>query len=135
MKQKYCFTIILIIFALANKPFTVVAQDAWDDVNTFSLNKVAPHVNVIPYADETAIGKHLFGQCREHAAGSAIEPVCPWQKTLPSALLISTRIAMMSPTGPTSPSPATSRPKGSASRSTPISTTNSPPILPTLPAR
>ena len=55
MKQKYCFTIILIIFALANKPFTVVAQDAWDDVNTFSLNKVAPHVNVIPYADETAI--------------------------------------------------------------------------------
>ncbi|MBQ1779804.1 MAG: hypothetical protein II001_00005, partial [Bacteroidales bacterium] len=33
----------------------MVAQDAWDDVNTFSLNKVAPHVNVIPYADETAI--------------------------------------------------------------------------------
>lgn len=57
MKQKYWSIISLIIFILANLPLSLVAQDAWDDVNTYSINKVAPHVNVIPYADETAISE------------------------------------------------------------------------------
>ena len=55
MKRSYYTIISFIIFALAGIHATVAAQDAWDDVNTFSLNKVAPHVNVIPYADESAI--------------------------------------------------------------------------------
>lgn len=57
MKQRFCFIILLLIFTLANLPLTLMAQDAWDDVNTFSLNKVPPHVNVIPYADESAIAE------------------------------------------------------------------------------
>ena len=55
MKQRFCFIILLLIFTLANLPASLWAQDAWDDVNTFSLNKVAAHANVIPYADESAI--------------------------------------------------------------------------------
>lgn len=52
MKKKYCFIITLLIYILANMPTALMAQDAWDDVNTYSINKVAPHTNVIPYADE-----------------------------------------------------------------------------------
>ena len=55
MKQKYNLIITLVIFALANCPLSLMAQDAWDDVNTYSINKVLPHTNIIPYADETAI--------------------------------------------------------------------------------
>ena len=33
----------------------IYAQEDWNDVRTHSLNKVAPHVNVIPYADEEDI--------------------------------------------------------------------------------
>lgn len=55
MKQDYRSIISLIIFILTLAPTALMAQDAWDDVNTYSLNKVQPHANIIPYADEGAI--------------------------------------------------------------------------------
>lgn len=52
MKHIYYLFITLVISFLAIIQQPACAQDAWDDLNTFSLNKVAPHVNIIPYADE-----------------------------------------------------------------------------------
>ena len=33
------------------------AQEEWDDITVYSVNKVPPHVNVIPYADENAVAE------------------------------------------------------------------------------
>lgn len=55
MKNKYLSIIALVIFLLTNLTSLLMAQDPWDDVNTYSINKVAPHTNVIPYLDEGAI--------------------------------------------------------------------------------
>lgn len=40
---------------LAGQTESVKAQEDWNDVRVQSINKLPPHVNVIPYADESAI--------------------------------------------------------------------------------
>lgn len=38
------------------------AQEAWNDINVYSVNKVPPHVNVIPYGDESSIAELRYRQ-------------------------------------------------------------------------
>ncbi|MBO4599154.1 MAG: hypothetical protein J5641_00280, partial [Bacteroidales bacterium] len=52
--QKYS-VISLLICLLVCLAGNLQAQDDWNDVRVYSINKVPPHVNVIPYADEEAI--------------------------------------------------------------------------------
>ena len=50
------YTIISLLFCiLLCLVGNVHAQDDWNDVRTYSVNKAAPHANVIPYADEEDI--------------------------------------------------------------------------------
>lgn len=60
MRKKYNISILLVIILLTNIITPISAQDAWDDINTYSLGKVAPHTNIIPYADESAIADLLY---------------------------------------------------------------------------
>ena len=55
MKRIKCLFIVLPLCMLLCGAGNLFAQEDWNDVNVYSINKVAPHVNVIPYADEEAI--------------------------------------------------------------------------------
>ncbi len=46
---------ILLLSCFLCAPAGVRAQEAWNDISVYSINKVSPHVNVIPYADENAV--------------------------------------------------------------------------------
>jgi beta-galactosidase len=52
----YRHSIILLLFCILSCTTNYSwAQEDWNDVRTYSINKVSPHVNVIPYADEEDI--------------------------------------------------------------------------------
>ena len=55
MKRIEYFVILLQFCMLLCSAGSLCAQDDWNDVRVYSVNKVAPHANVIPYADEEAI--------------------------------------------------------------------------------
>ena len=49
---------ILVIFCILSIPANqAMAQEDWNDVRISSIGKVAPHTNVIPYADEGDIAE------------------------------------------------------------------------------
>ena len=51
--RKIVFVGILLMFGLLGcRIGTCNAQDEWNDVGVWSVGKVPPHANVIPYADE-----------------------------------------------------------------------------------
>ena len=50
---KLNITLLFLCILLAGN--TLLAQEAWNDINVHSLNKVSPHTNIIPYSDEKGI--------------------------------------------------------------------------------
>lgn len=55
MKRIECLFIVLPLCILLCGAGNLFAQEDWNDVNVYSVGKVPPHANVIPYADEEAI--------------------------------------------------------------------------------
>ena len=55
MKPFYYAIIALATWALGMGLNPLAAQEDWNDLNVYSVNKVSPHANVIPYADVSAI--------------------------------------------------------------------------------
>ena len=55
MRKSLFYTIALLICIFAVEANNVCAQSEWNDVRVYSVNKVPPHTNIIPYADEEDI--------------------------------------------------------------------------------
>lgn len=55
MKEGKLYIILLALCLLTLGGGRAAAQEDWNDVRVYSVNKVAPHTNIIPYADEEAI--------------------------------------------------------------------------------